>query len=342
MTYRLQYSASEHQSLLASALESWSREDKDLRLISKEGHVIYTSCRMFALSSPALAPLLSPWGQAAHLSSTPSPTISLPFASPVISALVSLLSVGTAQIDSTLRTEAESAAALLGLSEFSLKSLPALKPTLKGAPLSIQPVSVKSEAQARESRPQTEAACDLCPKIFSSKKHLKRHQDMKHPAEMNLRKPLLNKGRLENVPSEVGDVFKCQVCDKNFTSEEKLERHGKEHLKGGAVLPFPCEKCDKSFITRKRLKKHMRSHMDLTHQCDVCEKSFQNAGILSLHKNIHLDQKPFKCEVCDKDFSQKGNLKTHMMKHHGQELSDSIVISGEPIIEETVSQNGDL
>ena len=198
------------------------------------------------------------------------------------------------------------------------------------------------QAQARESRPQTEAACDLCPKIFSSKKHLKRHQDMKHPAEMSLRKPLLNKGRLESVPSEVGDVFKCQVCDKNFTSEEKLERHGKEHLKGGAVLPFPCEKCDKSFISRKRLKKHMRSHMDLTHQCDVCEKSFQNAGILSLHKNIHLDQKPFKCESCDKDFSQKGNLKTHMMKHHGQELSDSIVVSGEPIIEETVSHNGDI
>ena len=44
MTYRLQYSASEHQSLLASALKSWTREDKDLRLISKEGHVIYTRC----------------------------------------------------------------------------------------------------------------------------------------------------------------------------------------------------------------------------------------------------------------------------------------------------------
>ena len=165
---------------------------------------------------------------------------------------------------------------------------------------------------------------------------------MKHPAEMNLRKPLLNKGQLENVPSEVGDVFKCQVCDKNFTSEEKLERHGNEHLKGGAVLPFPCEKCDKSFITRKRLKKHTRSHMDFTHQCEVCEKSFQNAGILSLHKNIHLDQKPFKCEACDKDFSQKGNLKTHMMKHHGQEMSDSIIIPSVPIIEETVSHDGDL
>ena len=44
MTYRLQYSASEHQSLLASALERWTREDKDLRLISNEGHVIYTRC----------------------------------------------------------------------------------------------------------------------------------------------------------------------------------------------------------------------------------------------------------------------------------------------------------
>ena len=105
--------------------------------VSNKWRTHFFSCRLFTLSSPALAPLLSSWGQAAHLSSTPSPTISLPFASPVISALVSLLSVvvqnkivkrpgqkykdmywhwsqGTAQIDTTFRTEAESAAALLG------------------------------------------------------------------------------------------------------------------------------------------------------------------------------------------------------------------------------------
>ena len=130
---------------------------------------------------------------------------------------------------------------------------------------------------------------------------------------------------------ELATIYKCQECNKNFVSEEKLERHGKTHVEGGG---FPCGKCSKSFLTQKRLRKHMRSHMELTNQCDVCEKSFQNMGTLALHRNIHLEQKPFKCGTCGKDFSQKGNLKTHMQKHHGQEMNDSIVIAGVADIEE--------
>jgi len=318
MTYRLQYSAAEHHSLLTAAIDSWAREDKDLRLISVEGHVIFTSCRLFALSTSSLAPLLSSW----TFTSSTLPSISLPFSSNVISALVALLSVGIAQVPSTLGKEVEEAAACLGLSGFSCNTRSAAKP--KGVGLSILPVPVKKEI--RDIRQQAEAPCHLCPKIFSHRKHLNRHIDMKHPGEQN---PGVHSEVKET--SEQAAIFKCQECNKNFVSEEKLERHGKTHVEGGG---FSCGKCSKSFLTQKRLRKHMRSHMELTNQCDVCEKSFQNMGTLALHRNIHLDQKPFKCGTCGKDFSQKGNLKTHMQKHHGQEMNDSIVIAGVADIEE--------
>ena len=157
---------------------------------------------------------------------------------------------------------------------------------------------------------------------------------MKHPSDPN-------PGDQSEVKetSELAAIYKCQECNKNFISEEKLERHGKTHLEGGG---FPCGKCTKSFLTQKKLRKHMLSHMELTNKCDVCEKSFLNMGALTLHKNIHLDQKPFKCESCGKDFSQKGNLKTHMLRHHGQVMNDSIVIAGVANIEEEIAGVADF
>lgn len=326
MTYRLQYSAAEHRSLLSAAIDSWAREDKDLRLISVEGHVIFTSCRLFALHSSSLAPFLSSLTK----SSTILPSISLPFSSNIISALISLLSVGSAQAPPILSKDVEEAAACLGLPGFSCNSRPSTRP--KGVSLSILPVPLKAET--RDTRPQVEAPCQFCPKIFSHKKHLKRHIDMKHTNQLN---PLDESGNKDNGEEafQYDAIFKCQVCNKIFSSEEILEKHGKTHVEGGGG--FPCGKCEKSFLTRKRLKKHMRSHMDFTNQCDVCEKAFQNLGTLALHKNIHLDQKPFKCETCEKDFSQKGNLKTHMQKHHGLEMNDSnisMVIAGNATVED--------
>merc|ERR1719370_494909 len=167
MTYRLQYSAAEHHSLLAAAIDSWAREDKDLRL-SVEGHVIFTSCRLLALSTSSLAPLLSSW-----TSSTILPAISLPFSSNIISALVSLLSVGTAQVPTTTRKEVEELAACPGLSGFACNTRSSTRSKAVG--LSILPVPAKKET--REIRQQAEAPCQLCPKIFSHRKHLKRHID---------------------------------------------------------------------------------------------------------------------------------------------------------------------
>ena len=40
MTYRLQYNSSEYRGLLASSLMAWAAEDRDLAIVSLEGHVL--------------------------------------------------------------------------------------------------------------------------------------------------------------------------------------------------------------------------------------------------------------------------------------------------------------
>ena len=54
MTYRLQYNSSEYRGLLASSQAAWAAEDRDLAIVSLEGHVLYASRRLLAFFSPAL------------------------------------------------------------------------------------------------------------------------------------------------------------------------------------------------------------------------------------------------------------------------------------------------
>jgi len=120
-------------------------------------------------------------------------------------------------------------------------------------------------------------ACDLCPKVFSSKKNVKRHKLEKH----------------QNEEQHIGTA-----------SIVKIESE------------FPCDDCDREFDSDFKLKKHALQHSN-RFTCDVCQKGFQSSSTLKNHKNIHLDEKPFKCEICEKEFTQAGNLKTHMIRHHG-------------------------
>ena len=107
MTYRLQYSSSEHLSLLAATLGAWAEQDQDCNLVSREGHRLYTSQRLLALLSPSLAPILL---------STPCPSISLPCSSSSLTSLLSLLTQGKTTSSSPLiKEEVEVAARCLGI-----------------------------------------------------------------------------------------------------------------------------------------------------------------------------------------------------------------------------------
>jgi len=151
--------------------------------------------------------------------------------------------------------------------------------------------------------------CEVCSKVFSGKRNLRRHKYRKH--QISSKKAQSKAVAPVKVKIETPSIFKCTLCDNEFDSERKLLKHTPQHTNG--------------------------------FNCDQCEKSFSNSGVLKSHKNIHLDEKPFKCDVCDKGFAQAGNLKTHKIRYHEgpdlQENSAETTVSVEVDISSEVAEN---
>ena len=327
MTYRLQYSSSEHLSLLSSTLGAWAREDQDCHLVSREGHRLYTSQRLLALLSPSLAPILQ---------STPYPALSLPCSSASLTSLLSLLAQGTATTSSLLvREEVETAASCLGIPltcSLSGEKTPSRQKTPGPASRSIvrTPANLASPLARPSSlvRPSSLARPSGRPSSLSILPVKKEQKTVLEVQPQEEQEQVAPSGRGQN----------CHLCEKSFVKRKALRKHMALKHQGAELEPKPrikkqiktdgefnCDKCDKNFVTEMKLKKHEKSHTAGSgdFQCEVCQKRFPSNSSLILHRNIHLPEKPFKCIDCGKEFSQKGNLKSHNKRYHDQNTTET-------------------
>lgn len=142
--------------------------------------------------------------------------------------------------------------------------------------------------------------CSVCPKSFSSKKNLLRHQVL-HGTE------------------EEKNKFPCPHCTSGFAFEGMLRRHIKQaHDK---VKNFLCTVCGKRFPKRALFKEHTNSHLGIRpHVCEVCGKGFSSRASYRQHIVIHAKEKKWKCKYCGKGFAQYGGLKSHVKTAHEKEL----------------------
>lgn len=107
--------------------------------------------------------------------------------------------------------------------------------------------------------------------------------------------------------------FKCNVCEKTFTRNSLLQGHKRKHT---GERPFKCDDCNKTFLQQLYLQTHKRKHTEeMPYKCDDCDKTFPHRSNLRVHKRKHTGERPFKCDDCDKTFTRKPNLLAHKRIH---------------------------
>ena len=108
----------------------------------------------------------------------------------------------------------------------------------------------------------------------------------------------LNKSRRQNqIP------FKCEICDKEFKSNNSLIYHFNSTHK--MMGEHKCNICQNAFNLQSQLTSHVKnSHGNKMrwHNCDLCGKSFSQSGKLKKHINI-----VHECDSCEKVFFEAEN-----------------------------------
>lgn len=148
--------------------------------------------------------------------------------------------------------------------------------------------------------------CDVCGKMFSSKRYIKVHILTKH-AEVK--------------------AFLCHSCGEGFPVQSSLKAHVlRKHVKRG----YDCPSCDKKFVTATSLKDHIgaRHTHERLYKCEVqgCNKTFGWPSAFKSHKRVHAEDK-YECSICLKQFSFKGNLQNHLKTIHNQIVNNDCLTS---------------
>lgn len=178
--------------------------------------------------------------------------------------------------------------------------------------------------------------CNLCGKVYTNNRNLKRHVEMNH--------------------GERGE-FKCEVCPKVYTSNQSLRRHARSHT-GYNYAQFNCDICPKTIIGKENLDNHMLfSHRENSSsneyegrsslfQCEFCNNAYDFESRLRFHiktdhsfqdfydyckKSLMKTQTSeksrkqkflfFNCEYCINAFATVYDLKDHMRSNHDKEYN---------------------
>ena len=99
--------------------------------------------------------------------------------------------------------------------------------------------------------------------------------------------------------------WKCNDCDKNFSSKFNLGVHKKKMQQ--------CDNCDKSFCSKKIMKVHMKfSHGINPFECKTCLEKFSSKRNLNRHEQA---RNVATCNECGAKFCNSRSMDSHQSKH---------------------------
>ena len=142
--------------------------------------------------------------------------------------------------------------------------------------------------------------------MFSQISNLKRHERV-HAGEKN---------------------FKCEICQKKFSTMSNLKQHMHVHEKGDTREKYFCEVCNKMYLYRSSLRKHLQEHEEAGHVISL--KDTISTNDVATPENVSADTK------VESEFNIYGDCGKNRNQIEELEEEDSDVIFQEPGIEKYV------
>ena len=119
-----------------------------------------------------------------------------------------------------------------------------------------------------------------------------------------------------------GDYFKCEICERLYSTHSALLRHkSKQHKKKA----FFCPICNEGFVKRTSLSTHVKNHIeDNNHLCNQCGKVCNSEYALQRHMVSHSSVRDYMCDICGKGFKYQTSLDNHVRSHTAELLECSL------------------
>ena len=161
-------------------------------------------------------------------------------------------------------------------------------------------------------------------KLEREAEEVKKQQQAKwhnaHSEERNAKKRLSYQGARGGSPTKrhpASSKLICNVCEKEFSTKQVLDRHVDEQHSGKD--PFKCPDCPKSFVREDNMIIHLATihggKQFMTFSCPDCEKTFAQQGTLTRHyHDVHKEKLRFACPACPQLFSRRVNLDRHVQR----------------------------
>ena len=189
-------------------------------------------------------------------------------------------------------------------------------------------------------------SCAFCPRQFSMKKCLEKHELLHQTDPDSPRLLQSSKKKKSGGASMPKGNYQCDKCSCSFRVYSALERHIEAHLlsasvpnpvthdqeisglqtsdlKDGAIMR--CTKCDLAYNTYGMYRLHMQQYHEKSLNCEECGKKFTLPNTLKKHRLNYHTSFPKTCDACGQFCATKEEFKAHLASVHGEGVRENTV-----------------